>query len=141
MLTEPDERICLDSRRHGIVLVRPVAQAAALGVLGGAALMGGWPLPIFGAGCLAVGAILLLVAVWQWERTHVVVTTQTLYVVHGTIRRRAAAVRLSRVGAIELEQTLLGRVSGYGTLVAGDLEIDFVPEPRRVCGLVARLGS
>ena len=141
MLTEPDERVCLDSRRHGIVLVRPLAQAVALGLLGGFALMGGWPLPIVGAVGLAVAAILLLVAVWQWERTHLVVTTQKLYVVHGTIRRRAAAVRLSRVGAIELEQTLLGRLSGYGTLTAGDLEIDFVPEPRRVCGLVARLGA
>jgi len=141
VLTEPDERVCLDSRRHGIVLVRPLAQAVALGLLGGFALMGGWPLPIVGAVGLAVAAILLLVAVWQWERTHLVVTTQKLYVVHGTIRRRAAAVRLSRVGAIELEQTLLGRLSGYGTLTAGDLEIDFVPEPRRVCGLVARLGA
>ena len=112
-----------------------------MGLLGGVALMGGWPLPIVGAGILAIGAVLLLVAVWQWERTHVVVTTQKLYVVHGTLRRRAAAVRLSRLGAIELEQTLLGRLSGYGTLVAGELEIDFVPEPRRVCGLVARLGA
>lgn len=141
MLIEPDERICLDARRHGIVLLRPVGHAAALGLLGGGALVGGWPLPVIGAGCLAAGAILLLGAVWQWERTHVVVTTQKLYVVHGTLRRRAAAVRLSRVGTIELEQTLLGRLFGYGTLVAGDLEIDFVPEPRRVCGLVARLGS
>ena len=112
-----------------------------MGLLGGVALMGGWPLPIVGAGILAIGAVLLLVAVWQWERTHVVVTTQKLYVVHGTLRRRAAAVRLSRVGAIELEQTLLGRLCGYGTLVAGELEIDFVPEPRRVCGLVTRLGA
>ena len=141
MLSEPDEHVCLDSRRHGIVLLRPVAQAAALALFGGAALMGGWPLPIVGAGILAIGAVALLVAVWQWERTHVVVTTQKLYVVHGTLRRRAAAVRLSRIGTIELEQTLLGRLSGYGTLVAGDLEIDFVPEPRRVCGLVAHLGA
>ena len=141
MLSEPDERICLDSRRHGIVLLRPVAQAAALGLFGGAALMGGWPLPIVGAAILAIGAVVLLVAVWQWERTHVVVTTQKLYVVHGTLRRRASGVRLSRIGTIELEQTLLGRFSGYGTLVAGELEIDFVPEPRRVCGLVARLGA
>lgn len=141
MLAEPDERVCLDSRRHGIVLLRPVAQAASLSLLGGLALMGGWPLPLVGAGSLAIGAVLLFVSVWQWERTHIVVTTQKLYVVHGTLRRRAAAVRLSRVGSIELEQTLLGRLSGYGTLIAGDLEIDFVPEARRVCGLVARLGA
>jgi membrane protein YdbS with pleckstrin-like domain len=141
MLIEPGERICLDARRHGIVLMRPVGQAAALGVVGGGALVGGWPLPLVGAACLVAGAILLLRSVWEWERTHVVVTTEKLYVVHGTLRRRAAAVRLSRLGTIELDQTLLGRLFGYGTLVAGELEIDFVPEPRRVCGLVARLGS
>ena len=141
MLTEPDERICLDARRHGVVLLRPLGQSLALGLLGGAALVGGWPLPVVGAVCLLGGAFLLVRAVWQWERTHVVVTTQKLYVVHGTLRRRAAAVRLSRIGAIELDQTLLGRLFGYGTVVAGDLEIDFVPEPRRVCGLVARLGA
>jgi membrane protein YdbS with pleckstrin-like domain len=139
--TEPDERICLDSRRHGVVLLRPLGQAGALCAIGLAALAGGWPLPVVGAILLAAAAVLLVAAVWQWDRTHVIVTTQKLCVVHGTLRRRAAAVRLSRVGTIELEQTLLGRMCGYGTLVAGDLEIDFVPEPRRVCSLVARLGS
>lgn len=141
MLTDPDERICLDSRRHGVVLVRPLAQTGAMCVVGLAALAGGWPLPVVGAGFLAAAALLLLAAVWQWDRTHVIVTTEKLCVVHGTLRRRAAAVRLARVGTIELEQTLLGRLCGYGTLIAGDLEIDFVPEPRRVCSMVARLGS
>ena len=61
------------------------------------------------------------VAVWRWHRTTIVVTTEKLFVVHGTVRRRAAAVRLTRVGAIELEQTLLGRLLGYGTLCAGEL--------------------
>ena len=68
-----------------------------------------------------------------------VLTTEMLVVVHGTLRRRAAAVRLSRIGAVELEQTLLGRLLGYGTVVAGELEIPYVPEPRRVAGLVDRL--
>ncbi len=30
---------------------------------------------------------------------------------------------------------------GYGTIVAGELEIDYVPEPRRFYGLVERLGG
>jgi hypothetical protein len=37
---------------------------------------------------------------------------------------------------VEIEQGLLGRLLGYGTVVAGDLEITHVPEPRR---LVERL--
>jgi uncharacterized membrane protein YdbT with pleckstrin-like domain len=79
--------------------------------------------------------------VWKWERTRVVLTTEKLFVVHGTLHRRAAAVRLSQLGAIEIEQSLVGRLLGYGTIVAGDLEIDYVPEPRRVYGLVEQLSA
>ena len=61
--------------------------------------------------------------------------------VHGTLHRRAAAVRLSRLGAIEIEQSLVGRLLGYGTIVAGDLEIEYVLEPRRVYGMVERLSA
>lgn len=73
----------------------------------------------------------------QTKRTN----TEKLFVVHGIVRRRAAAVRLSRVGAIEVEQTLLGRLLGYGTLCAGELEIDYVPAPRHVYGLVSQLSG
>ena len=48
-------------------------------------------------------------------------------------------MRLERVGTVELEQTLLGRLLRYGTVVAGDLEISYVAEPREVYGLVERL--
>ena len=87
------------------------------------------------------GAAIALRAVWKWERTRVILTTEKLFVVHGTFHRRAAAVRLSRLGAVEIEQSLVGRMLGYGTIVAGDLEIDYVPEPRRVYGLVERLSG
>ncbi len=74
----------------------------------------------------------LVRAVWRWERTHVVVTSEKLFVVHGTLRRRAAAVRLNRVGAVELEQSLLG----YGTVSAGGLGIDYVANPREMTRLL-----
>jgi hypothetical protein len=48
-------------------------------------------------------------------------------------------VRLAKVATIEIEQSLLGRLLGYGTVVAGDLEIRCVAEPRELCGLVQRL--
>jgi uncharacterized membrane protein YdbT with pleckstrin-like domain len=74
--------------------------------------------------------------VLRWERTRVVVTTEKLFVVHGLLRRRAAAVRLERVDAVEVEQTLLGRALGYGTLIAGALEIPYVADPGEVCRLI-----
>jgi uncharacterized membrane protein YdbT with pleckstrin-like domain len=139
MLERPDERVCLESRRHGIVLARPLLQAFALAAVGGFLVSRSPPLAAVGAVLTGLGALVALPAVWGWERTHVVVTTEKLFVLRGTLRRRTAAVRLDRVGGVEIEQTLLGRVLGYGTLIAGPLRIDHVPAPRRVYQLVEHL--
>ena len=128
----------VDARRHGVVLVAPFARAGALAAVGMAAVVLGWPFSAAGAVLLAAAAAIATAAVWRWDRTHVVLTTEKLFVVQGTLRRRAAAVRLDHVAAVEVEQTLLGRVLGYGTIVAGDLEIPYVPEPTRMSGLVGR---
>jgi hypothetical protein len=70
-----------------------------------------------------------------------VITTEKMFVVDGTLRRRASAVRLRSVENLELEQSLPGRILGYGTLVAGPLEIDHVPHPRSVYRLVEQLAG
>jgi uncharacterized membrane protein YdbT with pleckstrin-like domain len=140
MVTD-DEEVCFDARRHGVVLARPLTQAVVLALTGGVLLAEPWPLPVPGAALMVVAAAICLRAVWRWERTHLVVTTDKLCLVDGTLRRRAATVRLRAVENLELEQSLLGRLLGYGTLVAGSLEIDHVPEPRRVYRLVERLAG
>jgi uncharacterized membrane protein YdbT with pleckstrin-like domain len=141
MITSGSERICLDERRHAVVLAGPLVRALGLATVGIGCMAIGWPVSIMGVLLQVGGAGIALRAVWMWERTRVVLTTEKLFVVHGTFRRRAAAVRLKRLGAVEIEQSLVGRVMGYGTIVAGDLEIDYVPEPRRVYGLVERLSG
>jgi uncharacterized membrane protein YdbT with pleckstrin-like domain len=132
-----EELVRLDRRRHGVVLARPFARAFALAAAGVAAVAAGWPLSLPGPFLMFAAAAVALRAVWGWERTRVVVTTEKLFVVHGIVRRRAAAVHLARVGAVEVEQSLLGRLLGYGTVIAGELEIPFVPEPRELARLVA----
>ena len=140
-LAAPDEEICFDARRHGVVLARPVAQAVVLAVSGGILLTQPSPLPLPGAALVALAAFICLRAVWCWERAHLVVTTEKLFVVDGTLRRRSSAVRLRTVENLELEQSLVGRLLGYGTLVAGPLEIEHVPQPRSVYRLVERLAG
>jgi uncharacterized membrane protein YdbT with pleckstrin-like domain len=126
------EQVWMKERRHGIVLVGSFLRASVLAAPGVAAVVLGWPATIAGVALLVLAAAVVLRAVWRWERTLVVLTTEKLFVVHGTVRRRAAAVRLARVGPVEIEQSLLGRLFGYGTIVAGDLEITHVSEPTRI---------
>jgi uncharacterized membrane protein YdbT with pleckstrin-like domain len=83
-----------------------------------------------------LAALSATAAVWRWDRTHVVVTTDRLFIVHGVVRRRAASVQLTRIGAVEVDQSLLGRLFGYGTILAGELEIPGVARPRELLGLV-----
>jgi membrane protein YdbS with pleckstrin-like domain len=133
------DRVCLDERPHAVVLALPFLKAGVVGAVGAGLALVGWPVSVLGAALLAVAAAIAVRAAWRWERTRVQVTTEALVVVHGTVRRRSAAVLLSRIGPVELEQTLVGRLFGYGTVVAGELEIPYVPRPQRVVGLVDRL--
>jgi uncharacterized membrane protein YdbT with pleckstrin-like domain len=134
-----EEQILVDERRHGIVLVRPLGRALLLAMLGVTGFVLGWPASLPGAFLVSAAAAYAVAAVWQWDRTHVVVTTEKLFVSHGIVRRRAAAVHLARVTTVELDQSMLGRLLGYGTLVAGDLEVDCVPRAREVSRVVQRV--
>lgn len=142
MRPDRDEEVCLDARLHGAVLARPLARASMLVLLGVAVLLIPWaPAAVAGAVLIGAGAAFTLRAVWQWERTRLVVTTEKVYVVNGTLHRRARAVRLQAVDAVEVDQTLLGQLFGYGTVVVGPLTVGHIPHPGQVCRLVERLAS
>jgi uncharacterized membrane protein YdbT with pleckstrin-like domain len=130
---DPGETVRFQARPHTAALVRPLSRSLLLALAGGVLVGVSRPaLGVVGAVLLGIGALLALRAVLRWDRTSLVVTTEKLLVVHGVARRRAAAVRFARVGPVEMEQGLVGRMLGYGTVIAGDLEIPYVPDPRRV---------
>jgi uncharacterized membrane protein YdbT with pleckstrin-like domain len=133
------EQICLDARRHGVVLARPLGKALALAVAGGILMTQFWALALLGALAIATGALIALRAVWRWEWTRFVITTERVYLAHGSLHRRAKAVRLRAIDAVELEQSAAGRLLGYGTVLVGPLEVEHVPEPKEVTKLVERL--
>jgi hypothetical protein len=139
LFLEPDERIRLESRLHGASLAAPLARAAVLGLAGTLILALGSPvaMPLGALGTLAivVSAGIALAAVARWDRTIVILTSRKLLVMHGIVRRRGATVELAHGGPLEVEQDLVGRLLGYGTVIAGDLEIPYVP--RAAWGLAA----
>jgi uncharacterized membrane protein YdbT with pleckstrin-like domain len=137
-----NEEVCLDARLHGAVLARPLARSSVLVLAGLAALLIPWPpAAVLGAVLITAGAFFTLRAVWQWERTHLVVTTEKVYLVNGTLHRRAKAVRLQAVEAVEVEQSLVGQLLGYGTVELGPLRVGHIAQPSQVCRLVERLAS
>lgn len=137
----PEEHVCLDARRHTVVLARPLSRAVLLAAGGILLLTLSWPVSAAGALLLVVAAVSALVAVLRWDRTRFVVTTEKVFLVHGVTRRRASAVMLSSLRLVALDQSLPGRLLGYGTLQAGPLEVEYVPHARRVRDLVERLAA
>jgi uncharacterized membrane protein YdbT with pleckstrin-like domain len=133
---EPGERIRFEERPHAAALMRPLGRSF-VGAIIGAILVLAAPssLGLIGAFLLGIAALSALAAVWRWDRTQFVVTSEKLFITYGIAQRRAAAVRLARVRPVEMKQNVAGRMLGYGTVIAGELEIPYVPDPDKVCSL------
>jgi uncharacterized membrane protein YdbT with pleckstrin-like domain len=127
----------LEAHRHGIALARPFLRALVLALAGAACFLAPWPvLAVVGAVLLALAAVIAVAAVVRWDRTHLAVTASALVVEHGLLSRRTASISLKGT-VFEVERTLPGRILGYGTVVAGELEMDYVP--RRLMRLLQQL--
>jgi len=117
----------LEAHRHGIALARPLLRALLLAIAGGACFLAPWTaVAVVGAVLLALAALVAVVGVARWDRTHLLVTGNVLVVEHGFLRRSSASVPLNGT-VLEIERPLLGRILGYATVVAGELEIRCVP--------------
>jgi hypothetical protein len=117
----------LEAHRHGVALARPFLRALLLALAGAACFLAPWTaVAALGAVLLALAAVIAVVAVARWDRTHLAVTGNALVVEHGFLNRRSASISLNGT-VFEVERTLLGRILGYGTVVAGELEMEYVP--------------
>jgi uncharacterized membrane protein YdbT with pleckstrin-like domain len=117
----------LEVHRHGIALARPLLRALAFALAGAACFLAPWTaVAAVGAVLLAIAALIAVIGVARWDRTHLTVTGNALVVEHGFLGRKSATISLSGT-VFEVERTLLGRILGYGTVIAGELEIDCVP--------------
>ena len=119
----------IQTHRHSIVLLRPLVRSLLIAAAGAACFLAPWqPATFAGAVLLALAAFLAVVAVARWDRTHLVLRGDELSVVYGVLRRTSIRVRIEPGQPVEVERTLLGRILGYGTLIAGELEVDAVPK-------------
>ena len=69
-------------------------------------------LPVFG-----IGLIAWAVAYVRLKSTEIAVTTKRLIVKHGFIRRSTIEINIHKVESLQVDQDMMGRMLGYGTLV------------------------
>ena len=118
----PGERILLTTRRHPIVLVKPVirwmATLIAVGLIS-FILTEGNPIPLLDQIVLWLALAMTAHTAYKalaWWRSYYVVTDQRVLLVRGILSVDVEAVSLARVTETGFSRTVWGRLLGYGEL-------------------------
>jgi uncharacterized membrane protein YdbT with pleckstrin-like domain len=70
------------------------------------------------AAIVAVGGLLLLIREWYgWWTTEVAVTNLRVIYKTGFIKRRTNEMNMDKVESVQVDQSILGRILDYGTVV------------------------
>ncbi len=157
-LLAPGERVHLQSREHGVVLLAPFLRAGTIVAFAaaGAILAAGLDLPapvrlipVLVAGVAAARALVSLVrAVARWQRQVLVVTDRRALLLAGGMGQRAAIVPLGAISDIEIVCPAAGRVLHYGGVVVRSGEgrgllfgLRRLPDPDLLLGLLLGLAE
>ena len=104
-----DERVIYQGKLHWVIFLKP----AALILLGFSFLL---IQPIIGAGVLAIGGIAALPVFIDYLSSEFGVTSKRVIIKVGFIRRRTLELLLRHVEAISVDQSVAGRILGFGSL-------------------------
>jgi uncharacterized membrane protein YdbT with pleckstrin-like domain len=114
----PNERIVAHTARHKIVLVLPVLGALILAAAGIGASVANLAIG-FVAAPIGLAVIAGLAAWMNYRSAEFAVTTSRLILKQGLLSTRTLELQLNKVEAVNVDQTLFGRIMGYGTLEVG----------------------
>lgn len=108
----PGEQVVYRANLHWIIFARAVAVL----VIGVVLFVVVPDLPVAGAGVLLVGILMLVPPLLASRTTEFGVTNKRVVVKTGLIRRRTLELLLRQVEAIAVDQSLSGRLLGYGSI-------------------------
>jgi uncharacterized membrane protein YdbT with pleckstrin-like domain len=88
-----------------------------------------WHLLVFGVLLLpvAVGLVLLVLAYIRFKSIEMAVTTKRVIVKHGFITRNTIEINLNKVESLKVEQSILGRIFDFGTIVVAGTGASHAP--------------
>jgi hypothetical protein len=107
----PDEHVVYRTALHWIIFAR-----AALVLVAGVVLIAFPKVQLVGAAVLVLGAALMVPPLVAYLTTELGVTNKRLIVKVGFVRRRTFELLLRQVEALSVDQTLAGRLLGYGSI-------------------------
>lgn len=113
----PDELQVITVRMHPAALAGPLILACG-GLVAARKLAGRTARPDIIWGTYLLLPLSFLRQLAAWPVTYLAVTDKRIMVIGGLASRTAAAVPLDRVTGLTLQRTALGRLLGYGTLIA-----------------------
>jgi uncharacterized membrane protein YdbT with pleckstrin-like domain len=66
---------------------------------------------------VAIGLVFLAMAWVRYKTTEIGITTKRVIVKHGFISRKTVEINIGKVESIQVDQSLMGRMLDYGTLL------------------------
>jgi uncharacterized membrane protein YdbT with pleckstrin-like domain len=122
------ETIIYETRLHWIVLIGPVVLALLFGLTGvGMFMLSGRTtadqpgahksMMVLGAAFLTVALVFIIRGVLMRNATEMTVTNKRVFVKVGLAARRTIELLLSRVESIGVEESVIGRMLGFGTVI------------------------
>jgi uncharacterized membrane protein YdbT with pleckstrin-like domain len=108
----PDEHVVYRAKLHWIIFARAVV-VLVVGVVLLIVLPG---VPLAGAVVLLIGIVMLVPPFVAYRTTELGVTNKRVIVKMGLIRRRTLELLLRQVEAISVDQSLSGRLLGFGSI-------------------------
>ncbi len=122
------ENVVHRARLHWVVLVKPILAASAVAALGLALLVGPFLeharrgpsssyTAIAGVICLLVAAIPVIVGLSRRSAAEFAVTNKRVILKVGVVETRTLEMFLNKIESVSVDQTLWGRILGYGSIV------------------------
>jgi uncharacterized membrane protein YdbT with pleckstrin-like domain len=122
------ETVHYETRLHWIAMAGHALIAAVLAIVGGTLLLtpwssgkGGEPAPSAlrwtGAVCVLAGAVVFGAGLLRRRATEMAVTNKRVIVKSGLADRRTIELLLPRIESIAVEEPVIGRLLGYGTVI------------------------
>lgn len=122
----PGEQVIYKTGLHWVVLVGPILLAILLGLPGLSLLIGSIAtmgdkstggMGSTGFGLLIVAGLCVLLGYIRRKATEMAVTNKRILIKTGLLSRRTFELLLSKVESIGVQEGLLGRMLGYGSVV------------------------